>query len=114
MYVDPGELNKRIAIVRETQELDSGGSLIGIKDITVLECWAKFSRLSGTEIISGNADFSRQSVRFLIRATHVTLDRKMIVLYGGERYQIVYLNNYSDDGRYIELLCEKTENDSDG
>lgn len=105
MHVDAGELNKRIEIAR----LDRTETLDGYNEITetvVHRCWAKFSQTSGTEFIKANADFGEEKVRFLIRWTDRAIDRKMVIRYGGSRYEIEYINDYGDGHQYIELWCK--------
>ena len=103
MHVDAGELDKRIEIVRE----DRTKTANGYDEITVVHrCWAKFSQTSGTELIKANADFGEEKVRFLIRWTGKAIDRKMVVRYGGSRYEIEYINDYGDGHQYIELWCK--------
>lgn len=106
MYVNPGELNKRIKIVDDGVTADSDGYVVPNRS-TVLECYAKVTRTSGTEIMRGNADFSQTKMRFLIRYTDRKLDRKMIVEYQGEDYEIEYVNDYEDEHRFIEIIGTK-------
>lgn len=105
MHVDAGELNKRIEIVR----LDRTETPDGYDEITetvVYRCWAKFTQTSGTELVKANADFGEERVRFLIRWTDRAIDRKMVIRYGGSRYEIEYINDYGDGHQYIELWCK--------
>ena len=105
MHVDAGELNQRIEIVR----LDRTKTPNGYDEITETaghRCWAKFTQTSGTELIKANADFGEERVRFLIRWTGKAIDRKMVVRYGGSRYEIEYINDYGDGHQYIELWCK--------
>ena len=106
MYINAGELNKRITICRKP-ELDPDGYLPeGAEPEPVHSCWAKFSQTSGTEMARRNADFGEARVRFLIRHTQKEIDRKMFVRYRGLDYGIVYLNSYGDSGEYMELWCK--------
>lgn len=105
MHVDAGELNKRIEIVREDRTKTPNG-YDGITETAVHRCWAKFTQTSGTELIKANADFGEERVRFLIRWTDRAIDRKMVVCYGGGRYEIEYINDYGDGHQYIELWCK--------
>lgn len=105
MHVDAGELNKRIEIVR----LDRSETPNGYDEITetvVHRCWAKFTQTSGTELVKANADFGEEKARFLIRWTDRAIDRKMVIRYGGGRYEIEYINDYGDGHQYIELWCK--------
>lgn len=106
--IDPGELNKRITIYRITGQKDAAGYLSGGPLLVkVRDCWAKFTRESGTEKQKNNADFSEVRVRFLIRTppAETVIDRKMIVSYREDIYQIEYVNDYDDEGQYTELIC---------
>lgn len=110
MYINAGELNKRISIYRKP-ELDEDGYLPeNSEPVLVHTCWAKFSQTSGTELARQNADMSEVKVRFLIRWTSRPVDRKMIVRYKGLDYEIVYLNTYGDSGEYMEIWCKWLSN----
>ena len=117
--IDPGELNKRIAICEIVGAQDAEGHVTGGDLLTpVRECWAKFSRTSGTEAEDRKADFGRVQVRFLIRTPQDLLpgfvDRKMAVVYRGKVYDIEYANDYGDEGQYTELICVLRSNDTEG
>ena len=104
MHIDPGQMNKRIEIIRRESVRDESRYPVD-KDPVVYRCWAKFSQTSGTEAIRANADFADLKVRFLIRWPPVSIDRKMLVLYNGAEYEIVYINGYGDSRQYIEIWC---------
>lgn len=105
MFVNAGELNKRIAIYRRIDRANERGYLIPEDDQLVHSCWAKFTQQSGTELVQANADFGEERVRFLIRYTAKEIDRKMFVLYAGAVYEITYINDYGDGHRYMEIWC---------
>lgn len=110
MYINAGELNKRISIYRKP-ELDEDGYLPENPELVLIHtCWAKFSQTSGTELVKSNADMSEVKVRFLIRWTSRPVDRKMIVRYKGLDYEIVYLNTYGDSGEFMEIWCKWLSN----
>lgn len=106
MYINAGELDKRISIYRKP-ELEGDGYLPEESEPALVHiCWAKFTQTSGTEIVKANADFGEVKVRFLIRHTRKKIDRKMFVRYKGLDYEIVYLNTYGDSGEYMEIWCK--------
>lgn len=105
MNVDPGSLNKRISIVRKVKTADDDGHYSYSYE-TVHSCSARFTRKSAKEIYEANADFSETEVRFLIRYTSKSIDRKMLVLYAGKYYEIIYVNDYSDSRKYMELQAK--------
>lgn len=106
MRVDAGKLRERIEIIQIIRTQNNNGYWIEPEEILVHRCWAQFSRTSGKEVRQNDADYSETMVRFLIRWTSKKLSRKMIVLYDGSRYEIQYLNNYSDSNEYIEIIAK--------
>lgn len=107
MYVNAGKLNKRIMILRKMEQVDSEGYLAPpISPEVVHTCWAQYTQTSGTEMVKSNADFGEAKVRFLIRHTGRPIDRKMIVRYAGEDYEIRYINGYGDSHEYLEIWCD--------
>lgn len=107
MYIDAGQLNKRIQIIRLPAEEDADGYPVGGETV-VHRCWAKFSQVSGTEAVKANADFTDLKVRFLIRWPRVPIDRKMIVRYNKADYEIEYINGYGDGRQYLEIWARWT------
>ena len=106
MYVNAGELNKRISIYRKPELDDDGYIPEGGQPALIHSCWAKFSQTSGTELAKANADVGEARVRFLIRRTRKDIHRKMSVRHKGLDYEIIYLNTYGDSGEYMELWCK--------
>lgn len=109
MLVNPGALNKRIEIVQPAGGTDDSGYPVSAETV-VHTCYAQFSRTSGKETVRANADFGILKCRFLIRYTKKMIDRKMFVRYGGRKYPIVYVNDYGDAHKYIEIWCEVATN----
>ena len=58
--------------------------------------------------LRAGADLSEVKVRFLVRWSSAPLDRKMIVRYAGEEYEIEFINDYNDSHEFVELWCTKT------
>lgn len=98
MNINPGELKHRIQIIRRDRTADADG-YDTIAETVVHTCSA--------ELVQANADFARTKVRFLIRHTAKSIDRKMLVRYAGTDYEIVYLNRYGDTREYMEIWCER-------
>lgn len=46
-------------------------------------------------------------MRFLTRADPALLDRRLTILYDGRDYNILYVNTYGDEGKYMEFWCER-------
>ena len=106
MRLNPGRLKHRIQIVSVTRTQNANGYWESPVDTPVHSCWSQFSRTSGKEVRQSDADYSEVTVRFLIRWTRKLISRKMVVLYGGNRYEIQYINNYGDSNDYMEIIAK--------
>lgn len=107
MQVNIGTLNKRIEIVeKDKTEKDKDGFSI-ITNKIVRSCWASYNKVSGTEMIKSNADFTSEKCRFLIRYSKTLLSRKMLVKYNDKKYEIDYINDYNDAHEFVELICTR-------
>ena len=102
MNVNPGEFDKRIEIYTISTDAFHAET-----EAMHYSCSAKFSRTSGTEAIKSGANLADVSARFLIRCPVTkTIDRTMIVKYGGAKYQIEYVNDYEDNHEYVEIFAK--------
>ena len=54
-----------------------------------------------------NAEFGEAKVRFLTRADPALLDRRLLIRYDERDYNILYVNTYGDEGKYMEFWCER-------
>lgn len=105
MFVDAGELNRRIQVFDVSFEKDPIGYAV-YRETAIHSCWAKPSKNSGTALVRLNAGFGKDTIRFLIRYTRKDLRRNLFVRFDGDVYVIQYINNYN--GReYMELWCER-------
>lgn len=109
MYVNPGELNKRISIVLfEAKGFNSNGFPIKTEQI-IRVCSAKVSNTSGSEIQKANSEFSEAKKRFLVRYTDTEINTDMFVRYNGKDHDIVYVNPYGDSKEYLEIWTKLSE-----
>lgn len=107
MFVDPGELDKKIRIIERTEGgQNEAGFDTGPEERTVRECWAKVSSTSGTELLKSGRKLAEAKKRFLVRYTETEITAGMIVVYAGHEYNIQYANSYSDDKDYMEIWTE--------
>lgn len=108
MHIDAGALSKRITFIRRVPTVDADGyeSAEGGEKI-VRECYAKFSQTSGTELIRAGAELGEAKVRFLTRYYPELCDRRLVIRYAGADYDILYVNTYGDEGKYMEFWCER-------
>lgn len=107
MYVNPGELNKKIRIMETSSQKNENGFPIGEKQVH--KCYAKYTRKTGTQKNEADAEINEASVRFLIRYTKKKLHKNMWVVYADKRYDIQDVNDIGDEHRYIELFCKLGE-----
>lgn len=109
MYVNPGELNKRIQIIQDVHDgMNKNGYPVKTEKI-VRECFAKKTDISGTEIVKANSEFSQAKKRFLIRYTEIEINTDMKVRYCGRDHDIKYINPYGDSKEYIEIWTDSAE-----
>lgn len=108
MYVDPGDLNKKIQIIRKGsgEDYDDEGHPILAEEV-IRDCWAKVSSVSGTELIKAGQEVADSRKRFLVRWTSTEITEAMFVRYKGEDLGIVRVNSYSDDKNYMEIWTDK-------
>lgn len=102
IYVDAGELNRRIQILSVDKVEDDDGYYVR-QETLVHGCWAKVTMLSGSEMTKQDADYGELRGKFLIRWTTKAIDRKMFVRHDGKDFEIQYVNKDDAPGRYITV-----------
>lgn len=123
MQINPGNFDKKIEIIKFEQAKDSDGFPEN-KEVVVLKTWAQVTNTSGTEVLRSNSDFSEVKTRFLMRTPKVAakpsarmgtpyeqsecggLNKDMCIKFRGNVYNIVYINDYSYDKKYTEIIAE--------
>lgn len=105
MQINPGNFNKKIKIVKYILTKDADGFETK-EESTVLNTWAQVTNTSGTELERSNSDFSEVKTRFLIRTPKISLDKDMGINFLNEQYNIVYINDYSYDRKYTEIMAK--------
>lgn len=109
MYVNPGELDKKIKIVMYDNSSVNKNGFPEPKEVIVRKCYAKVTNTSGSEIIKANSEFSDAKKRFLIRYTDTDINTDMFVQYRGKNHDIKYVNTYGDNKEYLEIWTEISE-----
>lgn len=104
MNVNPGELRQRIKFVKVINGIDSEGFPI-TSDITIYECQAKVTSLSGTEKIKSGAELSSVNTRFLIRYTTL-INTDLQIKFNNDYYNISFINDYEFKHEYIEVWAD--------
>lgn len=104
--INAGRYDKRIRIVREVKTTDKDGFPTSTRE-TVLEPYARVHTTKGWTLISSGSDFEAATTNFTIRYPgNVTIDRDMLVEYGGKTYTIEYLNNVDERGVELEIQAK--------
>lgn len=105
MQINPGVFDKKIEIVRYELIKDADG-FEEKAEVVVLTTWAQVTNVSGSEILRSDSDFSKVKTRFLIRTPKIKIDKDMEIKFNENAYNIVYINDYSYDKRYTEIMTE--------
>lgn len=105
MQINPGSFDKKIEIIKYEVQKDSDG-FENKKEITVLNTWAQVTNISGTEILQSNSDFSEVKTRFLMRTRKIEINKDMYIKFRSNIYNIVYINDYSYDKKFTEIMAE--------
>ena len=105
MQINPGKFDKKIKIVRYEIQKDADGFEEKV-EVVVLITWAQVTNVSGTEILRSNSDFSEVKTRFLMRSPKSKISEDMYIKFNGNIYNIVYINDYSYDKKYMEIMAE--------
>lgn len=105
MQVNPGIFKKKIEIIEYEIKKDADGFEIKT-EILVVATKAQVTNSSGTELQRSNSDFSETKTRFFIRTPKQKLDTKMMIKFDGEIYNILYVNDYSYEKKYTEIMAK--------
>ncbi|MBD5395018.1 MAG: phage head closure protein [Lachnospiraceae bacterium] len=109
MNVNPGELNKRIKIIKIETEKDNDRFTSKKTENVVRNTWAKITRVKVSEVMRAETEINLTRCRFLVRYSPKPIDHTMFILYAGVYYQIEYVNNYGDSNEYIEIMATAGE-----
>ena len=105
MLINPGNFDKKIAVIKFKSRKDPDG-FEKKSEVVVLLTWAQVTNISGTEILRSNSDFSEVKTRFLMRTPKIELDKDMAIKFDGNAYNIAYINDYGYDKKYTEIIAE--------
>lgn len=107
MYVNAGNFNKKIEIVKFEESKDKNGFPVK-NEVLVLKTWAQVTNTSGTKLIKNNSDFAQIKTRFLIRTPNKTIEKDMFIKFRNNFYNIIYINNYNFKDKYTKIIAELT------
>ena len=101
--INAGKYKHRIQIVKPRVSHDAEGFPVTV-DEPVLEAWASVRTTSGYTLIKSGTSFEAATTNFTIRYPPTTkIDRDMVVLFDGRRYEIQYLNNIDYANAEVEI-----------
>lgn len=105
--INAGKYDHRIQIVSPKVEHDAEGFPATV-DEPVLEAYASVRTTSGYTLIKSGTSFEAATTNFTIRYPPTTrIDRDMVVLFDGRRYEIQYLNNIDYSNVELEMQCRE-------
>ena len=101
-----GKMNKAIEIVSVSSSKDAEGFTTP-GDTTLANVRAYFEKKNSTERWRNNAVFAEASALFRFRVIPgLTVDTSMIIICGGERYNILSVEDVRGRGMYVEVLAK--------
>ena len=104
--INAGKYDHRIKIVRPKVSHDAEGFPTTI-DEPVLEAYASVRTTSGYTLIKSGTSFEEATTNFTIRYPPTTkIDRDMVVIFDGRRYEIQYINNIDYANVELEIQAK--------
>ena len=101
--INAGKYNHRIEIVKPKVGHDAEGFPTTV-DEPVLEAYASVRTTRGYTLIKSGTSFEAATTNFTIRYPLTTkIDRDMVVLFDGRRYEIQYINNIDYANVEVEI-----------
>lgn len=105
--VNAGKYKHRIQIVRPRASHDAEGFPATV-DEPVLEAYASVITTSGYTLIRSSTSFEAATTNFTIRyPLEAKIDRDMVVLFDGRRYEIQYINNVNYANVELEVQARE-------
>lgn len=104
--INAGKYDHRIQIVKPKVSHDAEGFPTTV-DEPVLEACASVRTTSGYTLIKSGTSFEAATTNFTIRYPPTTkIDRDMVVIFYGRRYEIQYLNNIDYANTELEIQAK--------
>lgn len=105
--INAGKYNHRIQIVKPKVSHDAEGFPTTV-DEPILEVYANVRTTSGYTLIKSGTSFEAATTNFTIRYPLETkIDRDMVVLFDGRRYEVQYLNNVNYANVELEIQAKE-------
>lgn len=104
--INAGKYDHRIQIIKPKVGHDADGFPTTI-DEPVLEAYASVRTTRGYTLIKSGTSFEAATTNFTIRyPLAAKIDRNMVVLFDGRRYEIQYLNNVDYANVELEIQAK--------
>ena len=85
MYVNPGDLDKQIQVIRKTEPTYNDEGKRVINEEVVRSCWAQVKNTSGTELIKAGTEFADAKMRKNAFWSGTQIQRSMPLWWSGTR-----------------------------
>jgi SPP1 family predicted phage head-tail adaptor len=100
-----GAMRHRITIEKKiTGETENGFSIEAFESVATV--WAEVKPVQSREYEKADTTQNEVRVRFRIRYLPV-LEPSMEVIFSGERYEIIFIENLDFKNRYLEIIGKK-------
>lgn len=106
IVANAGDFKHKIDIIREITTKDEYGFDNSVPEV-VLSPYAMIKTTKGFTLIANGSDFEKAFTNFTIRYPITPIDRDMIILYRGKRYEIQYLNNVDEANVLLEIQAKE-------
>ena len=103
MFINPGELKRVITFKRRVGQDDWNTETT--EDI-VCQCWAKIGAIGGKQYWEAQSVGSSVSHEIYLRYRD-DIDASMIITYKNREFDIVYMNDMEEGGKYIKILAKE-------
>ncbi len=101
--MNPGELNKRITILKRSIFTDDNGFEVE-EWVDYKTVWAKVKNINGKEFFQAQQAQSKASKKIIIRYLKGLDSYK--INYKNNNYNLIYSDNIQEKNKFIELLLE--------
>lgn len=108
--INAGKRNRRITIERRNPNKpytkDEEGRQIENYE-SYITTWAYVKNVNGKEFFQASRTNAEKTARFNIRYVGKPIDTSMRVIYEGNIYNILYIDDIEEAHMQIELMCER-------
>jgi SPP1 family predicted phage head-tail adaptor len=105
--INPGEMRTPITFESRTVSIETGGFQVP-GWATIAEVWARWTNVHGSEVWAAASMQARQPATVLARYRE-DVDLTCAVSMGGNRYEILSIDDIQQRGEYMELKVQRME-----